>query len=156
MKRTLSFLLIAVLLLSCLCGCAKQEAGNLHCTVSIDASRVALSSTMAAHDAMEKLDSKLPALNKVDVAFSEGETALDVVVRALQENKIQYEIDDTNFFMGIGNLYNGDAGELSGWLYTVNDESLSSAASQYKVQEGDHVCFFFVTDFMTFAPENFG
>ena len=148
MKKLFSVLLSAVLLLG-LFGCGKKVEYTKHCTVTVDAREVMLSSTMVAKEAVDKLGGKLPDLEKLSVGFAEGETVQQVVLRTLQEQKLQYEQDSSGFLCAIGSLYNGDAGELSGWLYTVNGEQPMVASSDYAVQEGDEIRFFYTINFLT-------
>ena len=58
--------------------------------------------------------------------FAAGESAFDVLQRVCRENKIHMEssftpLYNSAYIEGIGNLYEFDAGSLSGWMYTVND-----------------------------------
>ena len=85
--------------------------------------------------------------NKTAV-FYEGETVFNVLVRELKKNKIHYEFTHTpiynsNYINGIGNLYEFDCGELSGWLYKVNGAMPSYGSSQYKLKDKDVVEFIY-------------
>ena len=85
--------------------------------------------------------------NKTAV-FYEGETVFNVLVRELKKNKIHYEFTHTpiynsNYINGIGNLYEFDCGELSGWLYKVNGAIPSYGSSQYKLKDKDVVEFYY-------------
>ncbi len=137
---------VLFLVLSCLlCACGKpQSSGELSCTVTAD-----------VLDALASLPSgepsPLPVENGIllqkEVSFSAGESAYDVMLRTLQEEKIHYEVDTTKYFLGIGNIYAGDCGDMSGWLYSVNGESPTVGASQYTLQDGDELRFYYVTTF---------
>ena len=83
-----------------------------------------------------------------NVQFSEGESAFDVLVRELKKHNIHFEfsktpIYDSVYIEGIGNLYEFDAGDLSGWIYRVNGKSLSVGCSQYKLKSGDKIEFLY-------------
>ena len=43
------------------------------------------------------------------------------------------------YIHGIGNIYEFDFGELSGWLYSVNGETFSVGVDQYALTPGDQV-----------------
>ena len=43
------------------------------------------------------------------------------------------------YIHGIGNIYEFDFGDLSGWVYMVNGESASVGCDQYVLQDGDQV-----------------
>ena len=47
---------------------------------------------------------------------------------------------------GIGNLYEFDAGELSGWMYRVNGEFPNFGCSKYILKNGDKVEFVYTCD----------
>ena len=80
------------------------------------------------------------------VGFEEGETVFDLLRRICSENDIQIEytkIAATNnyYIEGINNLYEFDAGNLSGWMYSVNGHFPQLSSSQYKLSAGDTVEF---------------
>ena len=43
------------------------------------------------------------------------------------------------YIHGIGNIYEFDFGDLSGWVYLVNGESASVGVDQYVLKDGDRV-----------------
>ena len=78
--------------------------------------------------------------------FYQDETVFNLLARELKKNKIHIEYEFTPAFNsayieGIGNLYEFDCGDLSGWLYKVNGESPGCGCSQYKLKDGDVVEF---------------
>ncbi len=87
-----------------------------------------------------------------NVAFSEGETVDDVLMRQLRSDKIHYEMAkipgyDTTYVKGIANLYQMDAGDMSGWLFYVNGKSSDVGSSHYVLQQGDKVEWVYAIDF---------
>lgn len=87
-------------------------------------------------------------LPKTELEFSEGESAFDVLVRELKKHNIHFEFSkvpmyDSVYIEGIGNLYEFDAGDLSGWIYRVNGKILSVGCSQYKLKSGDKIEFLY-------------
>ncbi len=87
-------------------------------------------------------------LPETKLEFSEGESAFDVLVRELKKHNIHFEFSkapmyDSVYIEGIGNLYEFDAGDLSGWIYRVNGKSLSVGCSQYKLKSGDKIEFLY-------------
>jgi len=78
------------------------------------------------------------------VAFNEGESVFNVLVREMKRNKIHMEFEmspvyETAYIEGIANIYEFDCGELSGWLYKVNGQSPGVGCSLYKVNPGDRI-----------------
>ncbi len=87
-------------------------------------------------------------LPEIEFEFSEGQSAFDVLERELKNRNIHFEFTknpmfDSVYIQGIGNLYEFDAGNLSGWIYRVNGEILSVGCSQYKLKKGDKIEFLY-------------
>ena len=79
-----------------------------------------------------------------EVTFYEGETVFHVLQREMKRAGIHMEYEDTPLYQsayieGIGNLYEFDCGELSGWMYRVNGWYPNYGCSRYLLQEGDVV-----------------
>lgn len=139
------YLLPLLLILCLLCACGqKQQAGDQVCSVTVDVLDAQASLPLVEFPPSFPADGIL--LQK-EVPFTAGDSAYDVMLRVLQEEKLHYEVDATKYFLAIGNIYAGDFGDLSGWLYTVNGESLTVGASQYTLQDGDVLRFYYVTTF---------
>jgi len=87
------------------------------------------------------------------VSFREGDSVFDVLYRTLKEQKIHFEFVNTPMFdsvyiEGIGNLYEFDCGELSGWLYTVNGKKPTYGCSQYTIQPGDEIKVLYTCNYL--------
>lgn len=79
-----------------------------------------------------------------EVTFYEGESVFNVLQREMKKAKIHMEFSDTPMYNsayieGIHNLYEFDCGELSGWMYKVNDWFPNYGCSRYQLQDGDVV-----------------
>lgn len=86
-----------------------------------------------------------------NVAFSEGESVFDVLVRELKNAAIHLEFMDTPFYNsvyieGINNLYELDCGPLSGWMYRVNGVFPNYGCSLYQLQQGDRIEWVYTCD----------
>jgi hypothetical protein len=115
-----------------------------HCTLSITCNTIL--------DNMDKFDqAKLEVLPKdgviyktKEVVFYEGESVFDVLLRETRDNKIHMEFVDTpiynsNYIEGINNIYEFDCGELSGWMYKVNDWFPNYGCSRYQLKDRDKI-----------------
>jgi pyruvate/2-oxoglutarate dehydrogenase complex dihydrolipoamide acyltransferase (E2) component len=121
------------------------------CTISI--SCAALCGNM---DALDKEKRELVpkggvVLAPVKAEFTDGESVFDVLQRVCRENGIQLESTvspayNTAYIEGIANLYEFDAGETSGWMYSVNGAFPGYGSSAYKLADGDTVCWVYTTD----------
>ena len=86
-----------------------------------------------------------------EVEFSEGESVFDVLQRVCRDNAIHMEsswtpLYNSAYIEGIGNLYEFDAGSLSGWMYAVNDWFPNYGCSLYQVQDGDVIRWVYTCD----------
>lgn len=85
------------------------------------------------------------------VTFYEGESVFNLLVREMKRNKIHLEFENTPIYNsayieGIGNLYEFDCGELSGWMYKVNGWFPNYGCSRYQLKEGDMVEWVYTCD----------
>lgn len=86
-----------------------------------------------------------------DVVFYEGESVFNVLQRAMKQNRQHLEFTQTPLYNsayieGICNLYAYDAGDLSGWMYSVNGAFPNYGCSQYVVQAGDVIVWHYTCD----------
>ena len=85
------------------------------------------------------------------VTFYEGESVFNILLREMKRNKIHMEFENTPIYNsayieGIGNLYEFDCGELSGWMYKVNGWFPNYGCSRYQLKEGDKVEWVYTCD----------
>ena len=85
------------------------------------------------------------------VTFYEGESVFNLLVREMKCNKIHMEFENTPIYNsayieGIANLYEFDCGELSGWMYRVNDWFPNYGCSRYQLKAGDKVEWVYTCD----------
>jgi hypothetical protein len=55
-------------------------------------------------------------------------------------------IYNSAYIMGINNLYEFDAGELSGWMYKANGEFPNYGCSRYQLKPGDVIEWIYTCD----------
>ena len=122
-----------------------------YCTISISCATVL--------DHVDQLDpakvSLVPAdgwiLGAAEVRFRAGESVFDALQRVCKEHKIHMEFANTPaynsaYIEGIGNLYEFDCGELSGWMYSVNGWFPNYGCSSYTLSDGDVICWVYTCD----------
>ena len=81
-------------------------------------------------------------LPETTMPIAEGDTVYTVLTDAARAHGFHMEGSGANGLMyihGIGNIYEFDFGDLSGWVYMVNGESASVGCDQYVLQDGDQV-----------------
>lgn len=90
-------------------------------------------------------------LEQTRVEFEPGESVFDVFRRCLREEGLHFEYVDARaydsvYIEGIGNLYEFDCGEKSGWMFCVNGVFPGLGCSGYTVSEGDEIVFAYTCD----------
>lgn len=85
------------------------------------------------------------------VIFYEGESVFNVLLREMKRNKIHMEFENTPIYNsayieGIANLYEFDCGELSGWMYKVNNWFPNYGCSRYRLKDGDKIEWLYTCD----------
>ena len=121
------------------------------CTISISCASIL--------DNFDKLDPEKKELvpedgviaAPTDVVFYKGESVFNVLRRFCKENKLHMEFSNTPvynsaYIEGIGNLYEFDCGELSGWMYSVNGWFPNYGCSRYGLSDGDVIEFVYTCD----------
>ena len=121
------------------------------CTVSISCAALLGHLELLDKDKQELVPEDGMLLAPVTAAFTSGESAFDVLQRVCKEQGIQTEssftpLYNSAYIEGIGNLYEFDAGEQSGWMYSVNGTYPHYGSSQYVLSDGDTVCWVYTTD----------
>ncbi|MDR2903839.1 MAG: DUF4430 domain-containing protein [Clostridiales bacterium] len=118
-------------------------------------------------DHMDQLDAEKHELVPPDgmifpaaeVTAYEGESVFNVLRREMKGADIHMEfmttpVYDSAYIEGIHNLYEFDAGELSGWLYRVNDAIPDYGCSRYFLKPGDSVEWVYTCDLGKDIDEN--
>lgn len=121
------------------------------CTISISCATIL--------DNMDWLDAEKADLVPVDgwilqpvtVTFYEGESVFNVLQRTCKQNGIHMEFSNTPMYNsayieGIANIYEYDCGDLSGWMYKVNDWFPNYGCSRYALSDGDVVCWLYTCE----------
>ena len=106
---------------------------------------------LRGEDKAELIPSDGWILGTVEMTFSEGESVFDVLQRACIEQGIHMEYMNTPltgraYIEGIGNIYEFDAGSLSGWMYSVNGWFPNYGCSQYQLADGDVISWVYTCD----------
>ena len=83
--------------------------------------------------------------------MTDGESAFDLLLREMRTAAIHLDFVktpayNTVYIRGIGNLYEFDCGDLSGWTYRINGEFLSVGCSLAVIHPGDTVEFLYTCD----------
>lgn len=126
-----------------------DETGT--CTISINCATLLDNLQALDKNKHELVPADGVILPPTQVSFNKGESVFDLLQRVTRENKIHMEYVDmplynSAYIEGIANLYEFDAGNLSGWNYCVNGWFPNYGCSRYALQEGDTVEWLFTCD----------
>ncbi len=158
MKRFITATLIILLCLFMMSACTGKQNSTKKENVSEVSDRLMCTLSVECQTAIGKCSEKqdiLPSDGVIyeenEVAFTQGDTVFDVLKREMQNSKIHLEYSMTPVFNnayieGIGNLYEFDCTELSGWMFRVNGEFPNVGCSDVKVKNGDIIEFIYSCD----------
>ncbi len=85
---------------------------------------------------------------EIDTKCDVDSTAYDIVVSELKKNKIHFDGSD-GYLKAIANLYVGDCGEFSGWMFFINGNLAENGASDTIINENDIIEFKYIVDYNT-------
>lgn len=85
------------------------------------------------------------------VEFTDGESVFDILQRVCRENSIHLEFSTTPaygsaYIEGINNIYEMDAGDLSGWMFSINGMFPNYGCSGCYPEEGDQISWVYTCD----------
>jgi hypothetical protein len=81
-------------------------------------------------------------LPETEFDIEEGDTVYDILVEAVKKFSIHIETTGPKnivYINGINHLYEFDYGDLSGWIYKVNGETVSVGCGQCTLKDGDRI-----------------
>ena len=147
----IAVLLLLLAALLCACGVKTEKIPAGQCTFSISCQTLSDAPEKCKADKQELIPADGWILPEETVEFYEGESVFDVLLRETKAHKIHMEYSQTPLYQaayieGIGNLYEFDAGELSGWMYRVNGWYPNYGCSQYTLKDGDVVAWVYTCD----------
>jgi hypothetical protein len=123
---------------------------KLTCTVTISCAALVGREDSLPESKRELVPADGTIIAAETVKFTRGESAFDVLQRVCRDKGIQMEsamapMYGTQYIKGIANLYEFDAGQNSGWLFSVNGKLPDFGCSKYILSDGDAVSFDYTT-----------
>ena len=121
------------------------------CTLSISCATILNNMDLCDSAKVDLVPSDGWILQPITVTFYEGESVFNVLQRVCKQQKIHMEFENTPIYNsayieGIHNLYEFDVGELSGWMYKVNEWFPNYGCSRYALHDGDVICWVYTCD----------
>lgn len=124
---------------------------NLTCTLSVRCDTVLNNMNRLDKEKLSIVPSDGIIFPEHTITFFEGESAFDVTLREMKNNGIHFEFVNTPIYNnayieGIGNLYELDCGELSGWMYKINGIFPNYGSSKHILKTGDKIEWVYTCD----------
>lgn len=121
------------------------------CTLSVRCDTILNNMSQLDPKKVELVPSDGVIFPETKVTFYEGESVFNVLQREMRRAKIHMEFVHTPMYNsayieGIHNLYEFDCGELSGWMYKVNDWFPNYGSSRYQLKDGDVIAWVYTCD----------
>lgn len=120
------------------------EDSRIYCTFSISCATILDNKESMSDEIKDIVPDDGWILKPERVEITEGESVFDVLVRLCKDKNIHMEysftpVYNSAYIEGIANIYEFDCGELSGWMYKVNDWYPNYGCSRYVIQNDDTV-----------------
>ena len=130
---------------------AEVSDAEYTCTLSISCATILDNLELCDPEKVELVPEDGWILEPMTVTFYEGESVFNVLQRTCKQQKIHMEFTNTPvynsaYIEGIGNLYEFDVGNLSGWMYKVNDWFPNYGCSRYQLKDGDVIEWVYTCD----------
>ena len=145
-KNFLAVVIIAVVLIAVVMMVDVQSAEDYYATAVTKTDAIGSVTLTIRCDTVAGKAAHIPAdgVILVEGAFpiAQGDTVYTILTDAARVHGIHMEASGTNglrYISGIGNIYEFEFGDLSGWVYMVNGESASVGCDQYLLTPGDRV-----------------
>lgn len=121
------------------------------CTLSVRCDTILDNISWLDKEKMELVPEDGVIFPVTEVTFYKGESVFNVLHREMKKAKIHMEFSNTPIYNsvyieGINNLYEFDCGELSGWMYKVNNWFPNYGASRYQLKDGDVIEWVYTCD----------
>lgn len=147
-KRKIAIIVLVVVIIAALCveiiSNRNKEQVSFTIEVRCDAV-VANPESMINQDNLANIPADGTCIAQMKCSGNGGTTALEAVEVACRIKGIALDAS-SGFVSSLGYLANGDCGDWSGWMFSVNDEFLPVGADEYKVQDGDHITWAYSVD----------
>ena len=128
-----------------------QKTETITCTIQIRCDRILENKDKIREAVWKYVPANGTVLADTTVHIEKGSSAYDLLSQVCKAKGIAVDADYTPMYKsyyvrGIANLYEFDAGEMSGWIYKVNGKAPNKGASAYKLADGDKISWGYTCD----------
>lgn len=130
---------------------SNQEPVSKYVTISITCHTILNNLDKVSDNKKGIIPSNGVILSQKQVEINDGDTVFDVLLRETRKQRIhmdfvEYPVYGSAYIKGINNIYEFDAGELSGWMYSVNGVFPNYGCSIYNLNDGDVIQWMYTCD----------
>ena len=146
-KRKTALIVLAVLIVvsaaaELIINAGKEYTANVHIQIRCD--EVAEAPEMLTDPALaEYIPEDGIALARLKYIAKEGDSVLQILEKICKNNNIEVKKTEDGLIEAIGYLKNGDCGEGSCWVYTVDGKLMSDNPAYCKVKGGEEIVWAF-------------
>lgn len=136
-KRTMALLLVLVLAMVAFAGCGDDDdSGKSDATKQAEEEVIGEIKVKLSIDFPDAEDQK-DVEDKI-IGLPAESSALDLLFAYANENNLAVETegDDDPYVVSIGGVSQGDT---TGWVFTINDESIMESSGKAMLKDGDEV-----------------
>lgn len=149
-KRKAALIVLAVLIVvsaaaELIINAGEEDTANVHIQIRCD--EVTEAPEMLTDPALaEYIPEDGIAMARLKYIAKEGDSVLQILEKICKNNNIEVKKTQDGLIDTIGYLKNGDCGQGSSWVYTVNGELMSDNPADCKVKDGDEIVWAFTLD----------
>lgn len=130
---------------------SNQEPVSKYVTISITCHTILNNLDKVSDNKKGIIPSNGVILSQKQVEINDGDTVFDVLLRETRKQRIHIDFVESPvygsaYIKGINNIYEFDAGELSGWMYSVNGVFPNYGCSIYNLNDGDVIQWMYTCD----------
>ena len=130
---------------------SNQEPVSKYVTISITCHTILNNLDKVSDNKKGIIPSNGVILSQKQVEINDGDTVFDVLLREARKQRIHMDFVESPvygsaYIKGINNIYEFDAGELSGWMYSVNGVFPNYGCSIYNLNDGDVIQWMYTCD----------
>lgn len=133
------------------CNSKEPSDGGISVSLKVDCSEVVDNLGHELYGIKEEKIDIVPesgVILEIETSCNEGDNAFDLLISNLKAKKIHFEADD-GYLTAISNIYAGDCGANSGWMFFINGDLAEKGASDTILNADDKVEFKYIVDYMT-------
>ena len=146
MKKFLSLLCVLILSFA-LFSCSEKKSESDPADIANPIS-ITISFSDSENDQVES--EGFEPIENMEFTVEEGTSVLDATQLYCVANELEINIDPAEgYIKGMLGLNQGDLAETTGWIYTINGESIMVGANEQILKDGDKISWEFV-DFSTY------